>query len=186
MTVEEILHLAEEKMHKSVEALHRELATVRTGRASPGLVENLKVEYYGTPTPLVQLATITAPEARLIVIQPWDRNAMGPIEKAILKSDLGLTPNNDGKVIRLQIPPLTTERRKELVKMLQKRVEEGRVAVRNCRREAHDRLRALLKNKEISEDEEKRATEQLQKLTDKYIAEVDHAGQVKEAELMEV
>jgi ribosome recycling factor len=173
-------------MHKSVEALHRDLAGIRTGRASPGLIENLKIDYYGAATPLNQLATITVPEARLLVIQPWDRSAMGIIEKSILKSDLGLNPNNDGKVIRLQIPQLTAERRKDLAKMVHKRVEEGRVAVRNCRRDGLERLRALQKNKELSDDDEKRAQDQLQKLTDRYIAEVDRAGQLKEAELMEV
>jgi ribosome recycling factor len=176
----------EHRMKMAVEALQRELATVRTGRASPSLVEGLKVEYYGTPTPLNQVASIHATDARTLTIQPWDRKTLGDIEKAILKSDLGLNPNNDGQVIRLTIPPLTEERRREMVKMVHKKVDEGKVAVRNCRRDAHDRLRAQEKRKEISEDELKRGTDRLQKLTDRYIDEMDKVGHAKETEIMEV
>jgi ribosome recycling factor len=184
--IDETLEDAEQRMGKTVDALRRELSTVRTGRASPGLVENLRVDYYGTPTPLKQLATIGIPEARLITIQPWDKGSLGAIEKAIQKSDLGLNPANDGSVIRLAIPQLTEERRKELVRLVHKKVEDGRVAIRNVRRDAHEMLRDLLREKEISEDEEHRAQEQLQKITDRYIAQADEVGKEKEQELLEV
>jgi ribosome recycling factor len=173
-------------MSKTVEALRRDLSTVRTGRASPGLVENLKVDYYGAPTPLNQIASISVPEPRMIAIQPWDRQAIGPIEKAIQKSDLGLNPSNDGVLIRLVLPQLTEDRRKELVKVVHKKVEEGRVAVRNVRRDCIDSLRRQLKNKEITEDDERRVQEELQKLTDRFVGEVDHVGKEKESELLEV
>ncbi len=176
----------EHRMKMAVEALQRELATVRTGRASPALVEGLKVDYYGSPTPLNQLASIHATDSRTLTIQPWDRKALGDIEKAILKSDLGLNPTNDGQVIRLTIPPLTEERRKELVKVVHKKVDDGKVAVRNCRRDAHDRLRDQEKRKEISEDELKRSTDRLQKLTDRYIDEMEKIGRTKETEIMAV
>lgn len=183
-SVQQVLNDARERMGKAVEALSRELATIRTGRATPGLVEHIKVDYYGTPTPLNQLASITVPEARLIVIQPWDRGALGAVEKAILKSDLGLTPNNDGTVIRLVIPPLTEERRRELVKHVRRRVEEGRVAVRNIRRDCHDQLRRMEHQHQISQDELHRAENDLQKLTDERIKEIDKLGQDKETELL--
>ena len=176
----------EHRMKMAVETLQRELVTVRTGRASPTLVEGLKVDYYGTPTPLNQLASIHATDPRTLTIQPWDRKILGDIEKALQKSDLGLNPNNDGQVIRLVIPPLTEERRRELVKVVHKKVDEGKVAVRNCRRDAHDRLRDQEKRKEISEDELKRGTDRLQKLTDRYIDEMDKVGQSKETEIMAV
>jgi ribosome recycling factor len=176
----------EHRMKMAVEALQRELATVRTGRASPALVEGLKVDYYGTPTPLNQVASIHATDPRTLTIQPWERKMLGDIEKAILKSDLGLNPNNDGQVIRLTIPPLTEERRRDMVKILHKKVDEGKVAVRNCRRDCHDRLREQEKRKEISEDELKRSIERLQKLTDRYIDEMEKVGHAKEAEIMEV
>ncbi len=181
-----ILWDTEEKMQKSIELLRRELASIRTGRATPTLIEHIKVEYAGVPTPLNQLAGISAPGARLLVIQPWDRSSIHSIEKAILKSDLGLTPVNDGNVIRLNIPQLTEERRQELVKIVRKRVEEKKVVIRNLRREAMDELKGLEKNKEISQDEHKRAQTQLQKLTDSFIADTEQIGQDKEAELMEV
>jgi ribosome recycling factor len=174
------------RMEKAVEALQRELQTIRTGRASPALVERLPVEYYGTSTPLQQIAAIHATDARTLTIQPWDRKALPEIERAILKSDLGLNPTNDGQVIRLVMPPLTEERRKELVKVVHKKVDDARVAVRNCRRDAHDSLRDQEKKKEISADELKRGTERLQKLTDKYIEEVEKVGQAKEREILEV
>jgi ribosome recycling factor len=173
-------------MQNAVEALRHELATIRTGRASAGIVEHLKVDYYGASTPLKQLATITTPEARLISIQPWDRAAMGAIEKAILRSDLGLNPSNDGHVIRLTIPQLTEERRHELVRLVRKRVEEGRVAVRNVRRDVHEELRRQQREHQISEDELRRAEHELQTLTDGVIGEIDKVGKDKEAELLAV
>lgn len=184
--VSEILSNADVKMGKTVEVLQRELATIRTGRASPALVEQIRVDYYGVPTPLGQMATISVPEARLLVIQPWDKGSLSSIEKAILKSGLGLNPANDGDVIRLSIPQLTEERRKELVRVVRKRVEEGRVAIRNVRRETMEQLRDLARNKEISEDEQKRALELLQRLTDRFIEESDSIAQDKEAEVLEI
>ena len=184
--IDETIADAEERMGKAVEALRRELATVRTGRANPGLVEHIRVDYYGTPTPLQQLASVAVPEARLLTIQPWDKGSLSAIEKAIQKSDLGLTPNNDGSIIRLVIPQLTEDRRRELVRVVHKKLEEGRVAVRNVRRDAHEMLRDLLREKEVSEDEERRAQEQLQKVTDRFIAEADNVGEEKEQELLEV
>ncbi|HUZ76266.1 MAG TPA: ribosome recycling factor [Chloroflexota bacterium] len=173
-------------MQASLDVLRKELSSIRTGRASPGLVEHLHVDYYGTETPLRQLANISVPEPRSVMIQPYDRNAMASIEKAILKSDLGMTPNNDGQVIRLAVPRLTEERRKDLVKMVRKQLEEGRVAVRNIRREANDHLKELEKAKTLSADDDKRAQERLQKLTDRWIKEIDDLGHTKEAEVMEV
>ena len=184
--MQDIVDRAEAKMKSSIDAVRKELSSIRTGRASTGLVESLHVEYYGAETPLKQLANISVPEARSIVIQPYDRTAMASIEKAILKSDLGLTPNNDGQHIRLTIPTLTEERRKDLVKMVRKQLEEGRVAVRNVRREANDHLKAMEKEKTLSADDDKRAQERLQKLTDTYIKQIDDIGHVKEAEVMEV
>lgn len=177
---------AQHRMNGAVEALQRELQTVRTGRATPALVERLVVDYYDTPTPLTQIAAIHATDPRTLTIQPWDKKALGDIEKAIQKSDLGLNPNNDGAVIRLVLPPLTEERRKDLVKVLHKKVDEGKIAVRNIRRDAHDKLRDQEKKKEISADDLKRGADRLQKLTDKYIEDVDGVGQAKEREIMEV
>lgn len=182
----DILSDAESRMKGAVESLKKDLAGIRTGRASPALVDRLTVEYYGNPTPLNQIANVSAPEPRLLVIQPWEKSSIGPIEKAILKSDLGLTPSNDGRLIRLAIPQLTKERRQDLVKFVKKRVEEGRVAVRNVRREGHDGLRAREKDKSLSEDEAKRLQERLQKLTDAMIAELEQVGQKKEEEILEV
>ncbi len=176
----------EEKMRKSIEALNRELATIRTGRATPALIEHIKVEYAGVPTPLNQIAGISAPEARLIVIQPWDKGSIHSIEKAILKSDLGLNPASDGSVIRINIPPLTEERRQELIKTVRRRIEEGRIAIRNLRREAMEELKGFEKNKDISQDEYKRALDQLQKLTDSFIADAEQIGRDKEVELTEI
>lgn len=184
--VQEQLNDAKTRMQRAIEALRHELASVRTGRASPGLVEHLRVDYYGAPTPLNQLATISTPDARLIVIQPYDRGAMGGIEKAILKSDLGLTPSNDGTVIRLSIPPLTEDRRRELAKHVRKRVEDARVAVRNVRRDVHDHMRKLEHEHTISQDELHRSETELQKLTDEQIKEVDKVGEAKEQELLTV
>ena len=184
--VSHILLSIEEKMRTSIGVLKQELATIRTGHATPALIEHIKVEYAGVPTPLIQIAGISAPGARLLIIQPWDKGSIHNIEKAILKSDLGLTPNSDGSVIRLNIPPLTEERRGELRKLVRKRVEERRIVIRNLRREAMDNLKGLEKNKDISQDELKRALDQLQKLTDSFIADAEQIGQDKEAELMEV
>jgi ribosome recycling factor len=186
MAAEDVFGDAEHRMQQTVEALRRDLATIRTGRASPALVEQLKVDYYGTPTPLQQLAAIHATDARTLTIQPWDRKALGDIEKAIQKSDLGLNPNNDGNVIRISLPALTEERRKDLVKVLVKKVDEAKVAVRNVRRDAHDKLREQEKAKTITEDDLKRSTDRLQKLTDKYIDELDKVKQAKEREILEV
>jgi len=173
-------------MRASAEGLKGELATIRTGHATPALIEHIRVDYAGVLTPLNQIAGISAPAARLLVIQPWDSSSINSIEKAILKSDLGLTPTNDGRVIRLTIPPLSEERRQELTRVVRNRVEERRVAIRNLRREALDKLRGLEKNKEISQDEDQRAQDQLQKLTDIFITDVEKIGKDKEAELMEV
>src|SRR5690348_7080913 len=177
---------AQHRMNGAVEALQRELQTVRTGRATPALVERLVVDYYDTPTPLAQLASIHATDPRTLTIQPWDKKALGDIEKAIQKSDLGLNPNNDGSVIRLTLPPLTEERRKDLVKVVHKKVDEAKIAVRNIRRDAHDKLRDQEKKKDISADDLKRGTDKLQKLTDKYIAELDKVGSAKEDEILTV
>ena len=184
--IDETLKDAEDRMGKAVEALRRELATIRTGRANPALVEHLRVDYYGAPTPLQQLATVSVPEARLLTIQPWDKGSLQAIEKAIQKSDLGLNPSNDGAIIRLVIPQLTEDRRKEMVRMVHKKVEEGRVAIRNIRREAHELLRDLRHGKEISEDQEFNAQEELQKITDRYVEQAGEIGQEKEQELLEV
>ncbi|MDP2916710.1 MAG: ribosome recycling factor [Dehalococcoidia bacterium] len=175
----------EKKMKAVAEGLKQELAMIRTGHANPGLVEHLKVDYAGVPTPLNQIAGISAPEARLIVIQPWDPSSLHSIEQTILKSDLGLNPISDGKLIRLNIPPLSEERRYELTKVVHRRAEERRVAIRNLRRDAMEELKKLEKDKKISQDENKRALDQLQKMTDRYIAVVGQIGQDKEKELME-
>lgn len=184
--IDQALSDAEHRMRSAVGALDRDLDTVRTGRARPALVEQLKVEYYGTPTPLNQMAAINAPEPRLITIQPWEKGQLGAIEKAIQKSDLGLTPTNDGNIIRLVIPVLTEDRRKELAKVVHKKVEEARVAVRNVRRDALDHLRKAQHAREITDDDERRAQERLQKITDMHVAEVDRHGAAKEKELLEV
>lgn len=184
--VKEALADAEDRMKGAITALEQNLATIRTGRASPALVERLPVEYYGTPTPLQQLATISAPEPRLLTIKPFDPSSLKDIERGIMASDLGLTPTNDGKIIRLNIPPLTEERRKELIKVVHHRLEEARVAVRNIRRAAHEDLREFEKEKLISEDDLKRGETDLQKLTDKYIEKIDEHGQRKEAEIKEI
>jgi ribosome recycling factor len=184
--LKDVLKDARERMDKAVESLQADLRSIRTGRASPALVEKLTVDYYGAPTPLNQLAGITVPEPRMLMIRPWDRSTMGIIEKSILKSDLGLTPSNDGQVIRLVIPQLTEERRRDLTKLVAKRVEEARVAVRNIRRDAIDMLRDLEKEKLISEDEMFEGRDEMQELTDKYIKQLDEVGKVKEAEIMEV
>jgi ribosome recycling factor len=184
--IEDVLKETEDRMQKSVEALENDLVNIRTGRASPALVERLQVEYYGTNVPLNQLSTISVPEPRLLVIRPFDPSSLVEIEKAILKSELGLTPSNDGKVIRLSIPRLTEERRLELVKMVQKRVEEARVAVRNCRRDGLQDMRDLEKEKLVSEDDFYRGKDKMQELTDRYVEEIDGIGSAKEKQITEV
>jgi ribosome recycling factor len=177
---------AERRMQKAVEDLKQDIASLRVGRVSASLLDRIRVDYYGTPTPINQVATISIPEARLLVIQPWDRKLLSDIEKAIQKSDLGINPNNDGQVIRLVIPPLTEERRRDLVKTLHKKLDEHKVAIRNVRRDVQDKLRDRAKKQEVSEDELKRSTERLQKLTDRYIEELDKIGKAKEGEILEV
>lgn len=184
--LEEVYQEIEHKMARSIEALHKDLARVRTGRASLALLDGIAVDYYGTPTPLNQLATLAVPESRLITVQPWDKSQIGLIEKAIQRSELGLNPVNDGKIIRLAIPPLTAERRKELVKQVKKTGEETKIALRNVRRDGNDMLKALEKEKEISEDDWRRGQDQIQKITDRYIAKTDEILSMKEHEVMEV
>jgi ribosome recycling factor len=181
-----ILREAEEKMRGAVSVNKEELATIRSGRASPTLLNRITVDYYGTQVPLNQIANLSVPEPRLLVVSPYDKNSVSAIEKAILSSDLGITPNNDGNVIRLAFPQLTEERRKELVKVAHVRAEEGRVAIRNVRRHAKEHLEKLKKDGTLSEDEERAAEKDLQKLTDKYVTEVDQNLQRKESELSEV
>jgi ribosome recycling factor len=182
----ETLAAADHKMARAIEAMERDFQGVRTGRASTALVERITVDYYGTQTPLNQLAGISVPEPHQIVIQPWDRSVLGSIEKAIIKSDIGLMPNVDGTVVRLNVPPLTEERRKEMVKQVRRRTEEARVEVRNHRREAADQLKRALRDGDLSEDEERRELESLQKLTDRHIEAIDERADRKEAEILEV
>lgn len=184
--INDIMNEAEEKMVKAMDFLTSDYAGMRAGKAHPSMVDKIMVNYYGEPTPLNQLANINVPEARLMVIQPWDKGSIAEIEKAILKSDLGINPSNDGNVIRISIPMLTEERRKEMVKLAKKRAEEGKVAVRNIRRDANDMIKASEKDKLISEDEAKKAMDDCQKLTDKYIKETDKILQTKEKDIMEV
>jgi ribosome recycling factor len=186
MTVDSALRDASEKMAKAVAHLKEDLSGFRTGRATSSLLNRITVEYYGSPVPLQQLASMSVPEPRTLMVQPFDKTAIGAIEKAILTSDLGISPSNDGNVIRLSFPPLTEERRRDLVKQVHARVEDGRVAVRNVRRHHKDELEKLEKQHEISEDDLKRAEKELQKLTDQFVAEIDVIQQHKEQELMEV
>ncbi len=181
-----VIKECEAKMKKALSSLEKELGKVRTGRASLALLDDIRVDYFGTPTPLNQVATLSVPEGRLIVIQPWDTSIIGEIERAILKSELGMTPVNDGKVIRITIPRLTEERRKELVKVVKKMGENGKIGVRNIRREAIDTLRKLEKAKEISEDELHQRQTQVQKTTDKFIDRIDELNEAKEKEIMEI
>ena len=185
MTTREILHNTEEKLKKAFESVTREFSEIRTGRASPHIVEGLHIDYYGTPTLLKQLASISVPDAHLIVIQPWDITAIPEIEKAIMKSNLGITPSNDGKLIRLSVPALSKERREELAKVVHKMAEEGRVSLRTIRRDAKESLEKLEKDKAISEDEKFRSIDELQKLVDKYIAKIDELLKNKEKEVLE-
>ena len=184
--IRDLLKETEDRMRSTLSVLEDDLKGMRTGRASTALVEKLNVDYYGTDTPLLHLASLSIPEPQMIMIRPFDKGSLKTIEKAILASELGLTPNNDGTIIRLNIPALTQERRQELQRIVQRRVEEARVAIRNVRRAAIDDLRDFEKEKMFSEDEGKRAQEEVQKLTDKYIEKVEEAGKRKEAEIMEV
>jgi len=184
--IDDLMEELRGRMGKSVEVLQEELLGIRTGRASPALVERLQVEYYGTLTPLNQMASVAVPEPRLLVIRPWDPSALNDIERAIQKSDLGLTPMNDGKLIRLNIPRLTEERRRELVKLVARRVEDGRVAIRNLRRDALKDMQEFEKEKMISEDEFFRAKDEVQELTDQFITRIDEIGKRKEEEVMEI
>jgi ribosome recycling factor len=182
----QVIEQAKEKMSKAIQVLTKELATIRAGRANASLLDKVVVDYYGAPTPVNQLASITVPEARLLVIQPYDKSVVGEVEKAILKSDLGLTPTSDGSIIRISIPPLTEERRKELVKLVRKEAEEAKVAVRNVRRDANDDLKKLEKNGEITEDDLRGYTEDVQKITDEHVKKIDDIVKKKEKEIMEV
>jgi len=184
--VKETLSSGEERMQKCIETMKREFASLRAGRATPSLLDKVMVDYYGTPTPVNQVAKVTVPEARMIIIQPWEKNILHDIEKAIMKSDLGLSPNSDGTAIRLAIPQLTQERRQELVKTVGKKAEETKVALRNVRRDANDAIKKMEKAKEITEDESKKGQDDMQKLVDKYIKMVDAAKATKEKEVMEV
>ncbi|NPV92018.1 MAG: ribosome recycling factor [Firmicutes bacterium] len=184
--LEELVNESEQKMQKAVEVLRRDFASLRAGRANPALLERVMVDYYGTPTPINQVGNIGVPEPRMLVVQPWDKTTIPAIEKAILKSDLGVTPNSDGNVIRIVIPQLTQERRKELAKVVKKKAEEARVAVRNIRRDFNDRLKAMEKKGEISEDEMRRQQDALQKTTDSYVKTIDKTTEIKEQEIMEV
>jgi len=185
MTVKEVLHNTEEKMKKAFESMNREFHEVRTGRASPSLVEGMHIDYYGTPTMLKQLAAISAPDAHLIVIQPWDPTVIVEIEKAIMKSNLGINPSNDGKVVRLAVPQLSKERRLELAKQIHKMSEDGRVSMRTIRRDAKETVEKLEKDKIISEDEKFRGIDELQKVVDRYIAKIDELLKSKEKEVLE-
>jgi len=182
----EFLNDAEEKMHKTEEVLKKDLASVRAGRANPAVLDKVSVDYYGTPTPINQLANVSVPDPRMITIQPWDKSSIKDIEKAILKSDLGLMPSNDGMVIRLNIPQLTAERRAEIVKTVKKKAEDAKVAVRNIRRELIDDIKQLEKDKTVSEDDSKKGQEKAQKLTDKTVKDIDEILEKKEKEIMEV
>lgn len=182
----EIIKESENNMKKTIEVVKKEFASMRAGRATPALLDKVMVNYYGTPTPVNQLANISVPEARLLLIQPWDKSSLPELEKAILKSDLGITPASDGTVIRLAIPQLTQERRADLMKVIKKKAEEGRVAIRNIRRDTNEQIKASQKNGKISEDELKRGQDEVQKLTDKYIKEIDNILSTKEQEIMQV
>ncbi len=183
--IEDVLQKTEERMQTSVDVLKQELASIRTGRATPALIEHLKVDYAGVPTPLRHIAGISVSGASLLIVQPWDPTSIASIEKAFLKSNLGLTPSTDGNIIRLNIPPLSEERRQELIKVVRKRVEEGKIAIRNLRRDAADGLKKMEKDKEISQDEHKRTMGKVQMLTDSFIDNAGKTGHDKETELME-
>lgn len=184
--MKEIFASHEDRMKKSIEALKREYASLRAGRATPALLDKIMVDYYGAPTPLTQVANISVPEPRMILIQPWEKTLLHDIEKSIMKSDLGLNPNSDGTAIRLSIPQLTQDRRAELVKSVNKKAEEAKIALRNIRRDANDAVKKLEKSKEVTEDDAKKAQDDMQKLVDKYVKDIDSIKAVKEKEIMEV
>ena len=186
LTPAEILAEMERKMDSSIAALKRELVTIRTGRATPALIENVSVDYYGVATPLNQIASISAPDARAIMVQPWDKQALSEIEKSLMKSEMGFNPSNDGNIITVPIPPLTQERRQELVRLLKRKLEEGKVSIRNVRRDGVETLRRLERDKAISQDENHRSQDQLQKATDAHVKTVDEVGSLKETEIMQV
>lgn len=186
LTPEMVLSDTQSKMDRAVDAFKRELNNLRTGRATPALVEDVSVEYYGTPTPLKQLASISAPDARAIMVQPWDKQALRDIERGLMKSEMGFNPSNDGNVITVPIPPLTQERRQEMVRLLKRKIEDGKVSVRNIRRDGVDSLRKLERDKSISQDQNRRSQEQIQKTTDSHIETIDEIGAAKEAEIMQV
>ena len=185
-TPETVLAEVEKKMDRSVDALRRELNSLRTGRATPSLIENVSVDYYGVPTPLKQIASISAPDARAILVQPWDKQSMKEIEKSLMKSEMGFNPSNDGNNITVPIPPLNRERRQELVRLLKRKIEDGKVSVRNVRRDGQDTLRKLERDKVISQDQNRRAQDQLQKSTDGHTKIIDQVGTAKETEIMQV
>lgn len=185
-TPEAVLAEVEKKMDRSVEALRRELNSLRTGRATPSLIENVSVDYYGVPTPLKEIASISAPDARAILVQPWDKQSMREIEKSLMKSEMGFNPSNDGNNITVPIPPLNTERRQELVRLLKRKIEDGKVSIRNVRRDGQDTLRKMERDKVISQDQNRRAQDQLQKSTDSHTKIVDQVGTAKETEIMQV
>jgi ribosome recycling factor len=186
LTPDSVLSEVERKMNRTVEALRRELNSVRTGRATPALLENITIEYYGVPTPLKQIASISAPDARAILVQPWDKQSLREIEKSLMKSEMGFNPSNDGNIITVPIPPLTQERRQELVRLLKRKIEEGKVSIRNVRRDGLETLRKMEKDKLISQDQNRRSQERLQKATDAHIKTVDEVAVSKEAEIMQV
>ena len=186
LTPEEVLRNVDTKMNRSLDAFKRDLNELRTGRATPSLVENVPVDYFGTPTPLKQIASIAAPDARAIIVTPWDKGAVREIEKGLLKSALGLNPSNDGNIITVPIPPLTNDRRQDMVKLLKKKVEDGKISLRNVRRDGLESLRKLEKDKSISQDENRRAQDQLQKMTDGHTKQIDDTGSAKEAEILQV
>lgn len=185
-TPEEVLAEVSRKMDRSIEALHQELGSLRTGRATPSLVENMMIDYYGSPTPLKQIASISAPDPRAILVQPWDKQSLRDIERGLIKSDMGFNPSNDGNNITVPIPPLNTERRRELVKLLKQKIEDGKVSIRNVRRDGLETLRKMERDKSISQDQNRRAQEQLQKTTDGHTKTVDEVGSAKEVEIMQV
>jgi ribosome recycling factor len=186
LTPDFVLSEVERKMNRTVEALRRELNSVRTGRATPALLENITIEYYGVPTPLKQIASISAPDARAILVQPWDKQSLREIEKSVMKAEMGFNPSNDGNIITVPIPPLTQERRQELVRLLKRKIEEGKVSIRNVRRDGLETLRKMEKDKLISQDQNRRSQERLQKATDAHIKTVDEVAVSKEAEIMQV
>ncbi len=185
-TIEDVLNEVERKMGQSIEAMRRDISTLRTGRATPALIEDLSVDYYGSPTPLKQIASISAPDARAIMVQPWDRQALRDIERSLMQSEMGFNPSNDGNVITVPIPPLTQERRREMVRLLKRKAEDSKVAVRNVRRDGVDSLRKMERDKAISQDESRRSQDTLQKTTDSHIKTIDEVSAGKEAEIMEV